>query len=87
MFNRHSEVKLTKSQGRVVAKDKTVSPYVGILGEEYTRTVRLLQSLVESMRVFTSLFSELYMSTICTYYVSHNCKSKEHSMQKKFKEV
>lgn len=43
--------------------------------------------LVEKMCVFTSLFSELCTSTTYTYYVSHNCKSKEHSMQKKSKEV
>lgn len=86
VFIRHSQVKLKKSKGRDVAKDKTVSPSVGSLGEKYT-TVRLLQNLVERMCVFTSLISELCMSTIYTYYVSHNCKSKEHSMQKKIKEV
>ena len=64
MLNRHSEVKLKKSKGRVVAKDKTVSPSVGILGEEYTRTVRLLQSLVESMRVF------IHYSLNCTCQLS-----------------
>ena len=58
MFIRHSQVKLKKSKGKDVAKDKTVSP-VGSLGEEYT-TVRLLQSW--------------WRKCVCSLHYSLNCE-------------